>query len=66
MVITMKQNSYVTLYAPSGYKVLTVSPKLDMLGYLNSVVSNRQGVLISTENSTHYFSMNQQFTRSVD
>lgn len=66
MVITMKQNSYVTLYAPSGYKALTVSPKLDMLGYLNSVVSNRQGVLIITENSTHYFSMNQELTRSVD
>ena len=66
MVITMKHNSYVTLYAPSGYKVLTVSPKLDMLGYLNSVVLNRQGVLVITENSAHYFSMNQQFTRSVD
>jgi hypothetical protein len=66
MFITMKQNSYVALYAPSGYKVLTVSPKLDTLGYLNSVVSNRQGVLIITENSTHYFSMNQQFTLSVD
>ena len=44
MVIPMKHNSYVTLYAPSGYKVLTVSPKLAMLGYLKSVVSNRQGV----------------------
>ncbi len=66
MVILMKHNSYVTLYAPSGYKVLTVSPKLAMLGYLKSVVSNRQSVLLITESSTHYFSMNQQFARSVD
>ena len=66
MVMPMKHNPYVTLYAPSGYKVVTVSPKLAMLGYLKSVVSNRQGVLLITESSTHYFSMNQQFARSVD
>ena len=66
MVISMKHNFDVTLYAPSGYQVLTVSPKLAMLGYLKSVVSNRQGVLLIMESSTHYFSMNQQFARSVD
>lgn len=54
------------LYSPSGYKVLTVAPKLTMLGYLNEVIAHRQGVLVITESSTHYFSMHQQYTQSID